>query len=347
MPKLYSTDYICQSGGRFDVLKFVLAFLVVGIHAMPITFSLRPLFRVAVPLFFMMSSYFFFLKQSHIQSYKDRKDALWNYIMRIIKLYIFWTVLLLPYIIYSRKWYIGDLETVLKIIKSVFISGTFSASWFLTSSIISVSLIWFLSKSFNNRTLLWIGIVAYVICCLTSNYFSLYESFPSSVPIYKSFSYVFGKPCNSFLCAILFVVVGKILAENRCFVPNKGLSIILILSLLLLFVEEYVVSYFSLNLSNVDYSDDCFIMLIPLCICSFMLLGQNPIKVPLDCRLLRNSSTIIYCVHFTLISIMREFLSFSVGASLFVVASIVSFLLSIVLLTLEKTHRIGWLTYSH
>ena len=50
-----SSDYISVDGKRFDVLKFILAIFVVGIHTLPINFWLRPLFRTAVPLFFFGS----------------------------------------------------------------------------------------------------------------------------------------------------------------------------------------------------------------------------------------------------------------------------------------------------
>ncbi len=40
-----SSDYISVDGKRFDVLKFILAIFVVGIHTLPIDFWLRPLFR--------------------------------------------------------------------------------------------------------------------------------------------------------------------------------------------------------------------------------------------------------------------------------------------------------------
>lgn len=348
MLKCYSPDYTSLSGKRFDVLKFVLAIFVVGIHAMPVTYFLRPIFRSAVPLFFMMSSYFFFLKQSKLLSIREKEKALRDYIKRVFVLYLFWTILLLPLIVYTKQWYIFNIETVLKIIKSFFISGTFSASWFLTSSIISVSFVWVLSKRFNNRSLLWIGILAYFICCLTSNYFSLYENLPYSVSIYKSYSFVLGKPCNSFLSAILFVVLGKILAEEKFLVSNRVLLFVFVLSLFLLFVEARIIASYGLNHSKVDYSDDCFFSLLPLCLSSFMLLGQNAFTIQFNTKWLRNASTIIYCSHYTLISVLTSFVClFSRGFVLFVVASFLSAILSLIIIIFEKKRRFRWLSYSH
>ena len=42
-----------------DVAKFIMAIMVVGIHTLG-RYGIYPLFRIAVPLFFMISSYLFF-----------------------------------------------------------------------------------------------------------------------------------------------------------------------------------------------------------------------------------------------------------------------------------------------
>lgn len=42
-----------------DVVKFIMAIMVVGIHTLG-RYGIYPLFRIAVPLFFMISSYLFF-----------------------------------------------------------------------------------------------------------------------------------------------------------------------------------------------------------------------------------------------------------------------------------------------
>ena len=345
---LSSRNYICQSGKRFDLLKFILAFFVVGIHAMPVTFCLRPFFRIAVPLFFMMSSYFFFLKQSRLMSNKEKTKSLVSYINRVISLYLFWTILLLPFIIYHHEWYHLNGVTILKIIKSIFISGTFPASWYLTSLIISISSVWLLSKKTNNNVLLSLGIIAYIICCLTSNYFSFYEDLPYSVLIYKSYSFVLGKPCNSFLSALLFVVIGKMLAEKDIHVLNKKLLFMFVFSILILFIEVSIVEKFGLNKSAVDYSDDSYFSLVPLCTSLFMLIGQNVLPLNISTIFLRNSSTIIYCCHFTIIIFLCDYLNlFSKGYSLYLIVFVISLSISFILFVAEKHSAFNWLKLSH
>ena len=343
-----SSNYLCIDGRRFDVLKIILSVFVVGIHTMPILFWFRPALRMAVPLFFMMSSYFFFLKQSKISDLEGKRNAYWLFVKRIVWLYLFWTIILLPYIAYSGEWHNLSFVTFLKILKSFFFSGTFSASWYLTSTIISVSIIWYLSKYFSNRVLLFVGLITYIFCCLTSNYLVLYEKLPASVILYKSYAFMFGKPCNSFLSAMLFVEIGKIFAENKIFLANRRLLVLFFVSLLLLFVEAELIRHFKLNLSKVDYSDDCFFFLVPLCVSLFMLLGQNFISIPFKTMALRHSSTIVYCSHFTISSILCSLVSsFQRGLLLFSAVLLISLLICILICLLEKNRYFGWLKYAH
>ena len=343
-----SSDYISVDGKRFDVLKFILAIFVVGIHTLPIDFWLRPLFRTAVPLFFIMSSYFFFLKQSKISDLNEKRKSYFLFVKRIILLYLFWTIVLLPYIVYSGEWYKLNILTILHIFKSFFISGIFPASWYLTSTILSISVIWCLSKYCSNRFLLFIGFLFYVCCCLTSNYFAIYEKLPCSIFIYKSYSFIFGKPCNSFLSALFFIVIGKIFAENKWFLSNKILIVLLLSSLSLLFVEAEFIKSNRLNLSKVDYSDDCFFSLVPLCVSSFMLLGQNFLTISINTVELRHSSTIIYCSHFTISSLLCGFcLSLQRGLYLFSTVMLISCFVSCLIYLLRSNCNFTWLNYAH
>lgn len=52
MDNLVSCQYLKNDGRRFDILKFVLAILVVLIHTSQQGMLFRPILRAAVPLFF-------------------------------------------------------------------------------------------------------------------------------------------------------------------------------------------------------------------------------------------------------------------------------------------------------
>ena len=77
---------MAENGNKFDILKLVLAILIVGIHSTKAGMILRPVFRLAVPLFFIISSYLFFLKQCTLSSWRERYKGLKKYAKRINKL---------------------------------------------------------------------------------------------------------------------------------------------------------------------------------------------------------------------------------------------------------------------
>lgn len=87
-------NYKNGDGSVFDILKYMLSVMVVCIHVNKLPDWYNPILRIAVPLFFMMTSYFFFKKQRYSLD-GDRQKNLLQFIKRNILLFLFWTVLLL------------------------------------------------------------------------------------------------------------------------------------------------------------------------------------------------------------------------------------------------------------
>ena len=85
-----------------DIAKYVSALLVVCIHTFPFidinemlnTYFIQTICRLAVPFFFMISGYFLFRK---IHNEEEDKDVLKKYLFRLLKIYLIWTVIYLPY----------------------------------------------------------------------------------------------------------------------------------------------------------------------------------------------------------------------------------------------------------
>lgn len=342
-----------ENGNKFDILKFVLAILIVGIHSSKSGMIFRPVLRLAVPLFFIISSYLFFLKQSKLTTHQDRFHGLKRYTKRILRLYTFWFLLLLPFIIYYREWYVDfGPEKLITIARSFFFGSTFVASWFLMASLIGVTIVRLLSSlKVKNSVILVIGVVIYMLCCLVSNYYNLLSHCPSFVKAYTCYTDIFTQPFNSFPCSILFVGIGKILAEKELSPSNKLLWIVLFFSMVLLYVEFYITQHYFKA-----YYDDCFLLLPVACACIFMLIGQSsPRKTGYDTIKLRTYSTIIYCCHGTLISIMNSVLNFIkmneinciIQFAMFFITIFLSIAICELLMRLERRRYLGWLKYSH
>lgn len=342
-----------KNGNKFDILKLILAILIVCIHSTKAGMILRPVFRLAVPLFFMISSYLFFLKQSTLTSRHERCEGFRKYAKRILKLYLFWFVLLLPFTIYYREWYIDfGFEKLTSIVKSFFFGSTFIASWFLMASLIGVAIVWLLSLwKVKNIWIIVIGIVTYLFCCFVSNYNSLMTNFPRFIEVYNGYTSKFTLPFNSFPCSILFVGIGKLLAENQFAPYNKKLFVFLLFSFLGLYIEFFFTKHYCKV-----YFDDCYFMLPAVCICIFMLIGQSrPCEIGLNTKKLRSYSTIIYCCHGTLLSWQHIILQ-DMGIKepddiavllMFLIAIAVPIALAELFLFLERHRHLRWLRYSH
>ena len=79
----------------FDYTKFIMAIMVLAIHSALLPELLYPWLRLAVPLFFIISSYFFFKKYRSAESGAERGKVIKKFLIRNLQLYSFWFIVLL------------------------------------------------------------------------------------------------------------------------------------------------------------------------------------------------------------------------------------------------------------
>ena len=356
--KIRSNEYMAVNGNKYDILKLLLAILIVAIHSTVAGMVFRPVLRLAVPLFFIISSYLFFLKQSTLSTRKERCHGLRKYAKRILMLYLFWFVLLLPCTIYYREWYVDfGPEKLLVIARSFFFGSTFIASWFLMASLMGVAIVWLLASwKMRNGWIIGSGAAIYVLCCLVSNYNEALKGCPHFLEAYQTYVNLFTLPFNSFPCSILFIGIGKLLAERQFAPSGKMLWCVLGVSMVLLYVEFFITQHYFKA-----YYDDCFFMLPATCTCIFMLIGQSrPCKMNVDTKKLRSYSTVIYCCHGTILSLGHSLEHLILNGNngikapsaivpilLFLIAIALSVSLAEIIMTLEHRRHLGWLRYSH
>ena len=100
--------------------------------------------------------------------------------------------------------------------------------------------------------------------------------------------------------ALVWIVIGKILAERPLFVSAK-----FIYPLIGLAAVAYYGEFLFIESNGWSVHNDCFIMSIPLCTLIFAAVGQAK---DLNCRCalwLRKSSIIVFCMHLSIIRILR------------------------------------------
>ena len=279
-----------------DLFKFFAAILVVAIHTMPFygtesNYYFTCFCRIAVPFFFIATSFFFFRKEEpNIKAYTKR----------LATLYILWFIIEIPYIyIYFSSFEYPLSFRILNFLRCLIFNGTWMSSWYVMACILSVNIVYFLSykKKWNNKCLLVICLGAYIVCLLCSSYSGLLDTVLNErwQSYHESFTWFF-TPANSFMVALLYITLGKILTEEKWkkwWICQKSirLSILCLIVLLLGVVEVYILKWSV-------YINDAWAFLPLLTLMGFILLLQNDVKLnPSVGRWLRNTSILVYFLH--------------------------------------------------
>lgn len=150
-----------------DILKFVMALIVVMIHVKPNIHSnelfvlFKPLTMVAVPVFFVISSVLIFNKLNN-----GNNGALLKYCKRIGILYLCWLIID-SWFVFTHKSYFteGWIRGFLDFIKDVFFATTFPGSWFLSASVIGVVLVYYMSQKVNSFIVFLLCLLMYLYVC--------------------------------------------------------------------------------------------------------------------------------------------------------------------------------------
>lgn len=292
----------------FDLTKFVLSFFVVAIHTELFGEYIYPIVRIAVPLYFIISSYIFFENLKGKDS-KEKNQILKKYIRRNLLLYLFWFIVLLPITIIEKGYFSMGRLGLVKFLINLTVGSTFYASWYIMAQVEAILLLYLLSEFLKDRYIALIALIFFITCLLTSNYsFLIVQDISNIESSRPSIGTIF--PPNSFIIGFVFCFIGKIL--SRYFHIFKELNakktmVLIILSLIFLFIEEYLLRIYHLP----RFSNDTYIFLIPLSIFIFILVRNMKLEIRLF-KELRNLSSIIYCLHFSMyLLINKMFISLS------------------------------------
>lgn len=288
-----------QSNDAIDIAKFLLSFFVVAIHAIPFgdTFGgiIYPYVRVAVPLFFMFSAYLFF---GRLRCGEERMaPALGRFVQRNAKLYGAWFAVLYcvaGYVLETSPFRL--MGTPLRLLRNAVLGSTFGGSWFLSALVVGTALVCLLSRYMKNGAMVALGAALYALGCAESNYMNLMEG----TLIDAAIGYYPVWICNSFPVAILWIALGKMMAErDKPVLPDlKARLIVLAVSLGVLTAEnELVVRMGWATLS------DAYLTLAPVCVVLFDIVIHTEVQCR-HAKLLRELSVVTYCINSTVVVIL-------------------------------------------
>lgn len=331
-----------------DVLKFVLSILIVATHTSFFEGYITPLVRLAVPAFFMISGYFFFGRINACESKEQQTAYLKKSIRHNLKLYFFWFVVLLPLTLYVRGYHtMGTVGGVVHLIRDFLFGSTFQSSWYITALIIGFTLVLFLSRKLPQSALVIIGVICYIPSLLSSNYEFLLTSSPVLQNVSDSLSKVFLLPCRNFSVSVLYIVLGKYLAEKNYEGKTKQYTITFLLSFAALVAE-----FLMLKASGVAIEDtDCYIALpfAAYYLCKVFL------TLDVTCKgsvVMRKISTVSYCAHMAVFMVVgKVFKIFELpdwqNILHFAVTLILTQVFALVLIKLSENKKLRFLKYSH
>ena len=322
-------------GSKTDMMKLVLCYMIVILHTIG-TDYISPILRCAVPLFFMLSSYFIFGKISRCETLDEKQKALKGYVKRNLQLYLFWTLIFSPFIVLFRNWFDGGIiEGIPLMIRGILFAGTFPASWYIIASVWGTIFIYYSSRYLPQYVLWLICILCYVFCVLSSNYGMILEHCNT----YEFYCNIFSNPYNSYPVSFIWIFLGKYLAENKISMSNRKLVMLLSLSFIMLLVE-----YVAISRLVCAVADDCYIFLVPFCYFLLLLIGRIECSKP-SLLICRKISTITYCSHLTIAFCLGSLLIYLFGWKsrllILLLTALCTLILSSLILFFEKKNVLG------
>ncbi len=329
----------------FDIVKFVLCFVVMAVHTSLLPHYLYPWLRIAVPLYFTISSYFFFSKINRTPDKEGQKKAVLTFIKRNLQLYAFWFIVLLPFTLKLKSWFKTgiSLKGIRLFFRDLIFSSTFKASWFISALLLAVIVVYFLSKIFNDKIIIGIAVLSFVFVCSWSSYIPFLDDYRIVKLFTHYYELLFNKPFTSFPAAMLWVVCGKLFAEKKINIKPKVGIAVLIVSSAALYTESYLLEKYTCR-----YGMDCYFSLAPLCISAFALLCQiKPFQVSCSV-ILRKISTVVYALHNTVAYTLFGYIEKNdKNVTVFLITLAITVSVSVLILLLERFRPFRWLKYSH
>lgn len=221
----------------------------------------------------------------------------------------------------------------------------FPASWYIIASVIAATALFWIPKKYNKLMLIF-SFALYLICCVSSNYYYLFDADSAVIIFVNIFKPIFNIPHLSFLVAFIWMGIGKICAESKIVIVPAVRRAGIVISAIMLYFEYFAIRIFSLSKEN-----DCYLMLVPLCLFIFLELKSADNFKAKNAVTLRKMSTIIYCSHGTVIKIcrgvFRYIFHFNSGIMVFTLTILICLAGCFAVFTLEKKKPFAWLKYSH
>jgi peptidoglycan/LPS O-acetylase OafA/YrhL len=304
-----------------DILKIILAIMVVGIHsgfledisALGRYLTVAGLFRMAVPIFFVINGFYFF-------SVPPERISHW--FKRVIQLYLFWTL------VYIGYWFRAEainLFEISRIIKTILVGH--EHLWYLPA-MIGAALLLLPLRKLSTYALLATAIFLFSIG-VTIQYLGNYHV-AQNVSVDKALNSIWLYR-NFIFFAFPFFAIGYLLRKTEIYkqvsVPTLGTMAAVATGLFL--IENYMDFKFQVTPEGFD------IFLCLLLMCPLIFLVALKLDIKGEGKTLALYSTGIYFVHPLFISLVKKYVDIG-GTLLTLVVAILATLAAWLLIKINK-----------
>lgn len=335
------------------IFKFILSILVVAIHVEPFTgdvafFLNNCIARIAVPSFFIYSSYFLFDKL--LQNNWDKKIFIQQE-KHLAKYYGIWLLLHSPVVLY-RLYESSDglLDCIWKIIQAVCLKGPYGALWFLPATMMAVTLVYYIGKKSSPTICLLISFPLFLFAAIETEYVAFIKDIVWMEYVNNFLVAIFGWLANGLTFGFFFCSIGFYIAYHKNKARTLQIDLIkAILAFILLFVETKIIRDYKLGVSY-----GAMLMLIPTVYYIAQVLlhmkKTSNMKTIALAKYLQNMSLLIYPMHFAIMELLEYFLKDSKTymnstALQFLVVTLVTSGISMIIIYLGQTKKIKTARY--
>lgn len=333
------TEPVSQGGNErklvegFDLLKIAMAVLIVDMHAgvsgclsgYGLKGTLDWINELAVPVFFLLSSWFFFAGLRGTAA-RDGLRKLARREWRVARLYIFWTVALGYWVVtlWHPEYMWFSALTPLVVVKKFLLGGQFGGGWFFGALLVGVPVVYGLYRLLGRRGVWVLPLAVYIFLFIGGGNEGFYAWYSRVVST---------RPDLSFPAGLLWIALGCVLGcgNGRAVMERTPVWVsvpVFLVSAVFGCVIEQAGWVFRIP------------AVVALVFASYRMTGAG---VAL-CRHLRAVSVHVFCLHYTVIRLLEGVIGNSL--LLFVAALAVSWLISECIIALSQVRGFGWLKYS-
>lgn len=334
-----------------DLVKAIMALLILALHTPLLAennYILMPLYRLAVPFFFTVSSYFLFKKLNKCCA-KEQIKVVLNYVKRNLILYFFWFIISFLFVFKERYTYMFDGKSnFILILKKLLFSSTWMGSWYIMATVLCTIIIFLLSKVLKNNLIFIISFISFLFCCFTCSYAKAFDGV--GYDLFQIFCETLEcTPSLSLFSGFVFISLGKILAEDNKKIYNKSRDTVLFIVFFLFLTAEFFIT----RKMGWQRADDSLVMLVPTIYFFVKVILQTNINIGFS-KFLRAFSVIVYCsqgIFFAIFNYAFKLIGWNktlkVDICELLLITVFCIILTSIIISLEKSKKMKFLRYIH